>query len=142
MSYTAIADRVAARRRNINRVKEFLPLAGFIALVLVVVSLIGLMIVSLNITGTATACVVTSKETVQAGTYVTSNRVHTENCGVFEVNTSLSDGLFAGDKTFDALVEGQSYDFTTRGMRVDGTNLIPNVLTAAETQPATIRFEK
>jgi hypothetical protein len=142
MSYTAIADRVAARRRNINRVQEFLPLAGFAALVLVAVAAIVLAIVSFNITGTATACVVTSKETVQMGTYVTSNRVHTENCGEFEANTSLSEGIFEGDRMSDSLVEGKSYDFTTRGMRIDGTSLMPNILTATETQPATIRFEQ
>jgi hypothetical protein len=142
MSYNAVADRITARRRSINRAKKFIPILGFIIAALIVTAVIGIGFAFSNQTGTAAACEVTGKDRTTNSDGASVARVYTENCGTFEVKDSILDGRFNSADAYGQLDEGTTYDFTTRGIRLPFFSAFPNIITATETQPATIRFEQ
>lgn len=101
-----------------------------IGFALVILFGVGTPVYNLTVQGESSNCVVTGTDRVSKAKGGSSMRVYTENCGTFSVADNWFHGQFTAADTFGALEEGESYDFTTVGMRIGIISYFPNIITA------------
>jgi hypothetical protein len=147
MSYNIRSRSIQRNRLNTFRGSKSNPMflvvgAGIALTFLAMLVFGGFNLYAVNQTGTATACVVTDKDRTTNAEGVSQTRIYTENCGTFEVTDSILDGRFNSADMYGSLKPGATYDFTTRGLRIPVLSSFPNIITATQTQGATIRFEQ
>lgn len=59
-------------------------------------------------------------------------RIYTENCGNFKVDDSWLSKTWHSSDTYRDIDVGKTYDFTTRGYRVEFFSWFPNIVEANE----------
>lgn len=104
-----------------------------VSILLVIIAIAGFNIYAVTQTDDLVDCVVTEKDRARGADGEGSDaRVYTENCGVLRVGDSLLDVTMSSADTYASIKVGETYDFSTRGIRFGLFSMFPNIITAEE----------
>ncbi len=104
--------------------------AVIIVIVLLVVGIVGTRVWAWNHVEVYQACIVEDKDrTAKSSGGSSDARVYT-TCGVFRVGDDMLRGKFTSADTYASINVGDTYDFTTSGVRFGPLSVFPNVIEA------------
>lgn len=73
-------------------------------------------------------CTVTEKETVWLAEGHPHYRIHTDTCGMYVIENSITWMRFDSVKIYDGIVPNTRYEISSGGYRVPSLNMYPNIL--------------